>query len=132
MKQEREFYSDFERKLYFRIKDDFGTPAFFASVIDVSRSLFNKIFDNGIKSVRRDTREKIANGLSLKFDEFERGNFETLITEPIEPVQVQLLSTDPLNPLEKELLTAFRELSVSGQFKVVEYVSDIKEKYRKE
>lgn len=106
----------------------------FAKVTGISRATFTRIFNDerGIHGVSDTTLRKIALALGLSYDALINGEIkgqeyseEQLAAIRKETENRPNLVLDSHNPLEQDLLTAFRELTYHGQFKVLEYIKDI-------
>lgn len=95
----------------------------------ISRTTMRKIYSNGIIGNAPKTIKKIADTLGYKYDALRHG--EVIIDETLR--EKIILPTVPLyNHIEEDLLSQFRNLSIKGQMKVIEYIEDIKDNYRKD
>ena len=128
----------FEEKLRREIELQYGSLYHFAQVIGVSRSVFTGLKNAGIESLSEKTVKKIARGLSFDPESLMRKEFVYVSNVPLEEIEAeaevikQAKANRILSPLEETLLTAFQDLSVKGQFKVLDYIEDISAKYKKD
>lgn len=129
---------DFYEMLKNEIETQYGSVGHFASVIGVSRSVFTRLFSNGINNIGNKTLRKISIALDVVFEDLkiEKLTYREYTQNEIEKFEKEdkehsRLVIDPLNPLEEDIIKALRELDFTGQYKVLEYAKDINPNYKR-
>lgn len=101
----------------------------FTEEVGVSRTTMRKIYENGLDGIAPKTILNIAKALGYDYAELRKGKIV------IDETQRKKINTQPAslyNHIEDDLVNQFRMLSIKGQMKVIEYIEDIKDNYRKE
>lgn len=124
-----------EELLKNEIENQYGSIYNFCKTTGLSRSMFTRIASKGLSSASNVSLNKIAKHLGLNFEDLKNGKivYREYTPEEIkkfEQEEIRKIEIDQWNPLERELVDRFRELNVNGQFKVLEYMKDIKATYK--
>lgn len=101
----------------------------FSEEVGISRNTMMKIYTNGIGCVSIRVIQRLAEALGYNYIELMNGKI--VIDQNLRD-KINLPATPLYNHIEEDLMNQFRNLSIKGQMKVIEYIEDIKDNYRKE